>query len=143
MDSNGTNVTRLTYTRAGEAVSSPDGKKVAFNAPSVEKIAGQYWLQLYVMDSDGSNQRMLTTNPDSLFAPCWSPDGLSIAFVVETLKLETIANIFEMDLDGGKRRRLTIGQKIDGKPTYSPDGARLAFQSNRDGNYEIYVMNLR
>ena len=110
---------------------------------SVEKIAGHNWLQLYVMDSDGGNQRMLTTSPNSIFVPCWSPDGVSIACVIEKLGLETIANIFEIDLGGGDMRRLTVGRKIDGRPAYSPDGAKLAFQSNRDGNYEIYVMNLR
>ena len=26
-------------------------------------------------------------------------------------------------------------------PTWSPDGRRIAFTSNRDGNYEIYIMN--
>ena len=26
-------------------------------------------------------------------------------------------------------------------PAWSPDGRRIAFQSNRDGNYEIYLMN--
>jgi TolB protein len=38
---------------------------------------------------------------------------------------------------------LTAGPKIDTHPAISPDGAKLAFQSNRDGNYEIYLMNLR
>jgi hypothetical protein len=52
-----------------------------------------------------------------------------------------MANIFEIDLDGGNLRRLTAGPKVDGRPAFSPDGSRLAFQSNRDGDYEIYVMN--
>ena len=27
-------------------------------------------------------------------------------------------------------------------PVFSPDGTQLAFTSNRDGNPEIYIMNL-
>ena len=72
--------------------------------------------------------------------PCWSPDGASIAFVYEALPG---ANIFQIDLDGKNLRRLTAGPKVDERPAFSPDGSKLAFQSNRDGNYEIYVMNLR
>ena len=29
----------------------------------------------------------------------------------------------------------------DFAPSYSPDGSRIAFLSNRDGNFEIYVMS--
>jgi dipeptidyl aminopeptidase/acylaminoacyl peptidase len=29
----------------------------------------------------------------------------------------------------------------DGDPDWSPDGIKIAFNSNRDGNYEVYVMN--
>ncbi|MBN1658577.1 MAG: PD40 domain-containing protein, partial [Anaerolineae bacterium] len=29
----------------------------------------------------------------------------------------------------------------DGSPCWSPDGKRIAFDSDRDGNWEIYVMN--
>ena len=45
----------------------------------------------------------------------------------------------------GRRRRqrppLTNHDGIDYWPVWSPDGKRIAFTSNRDGNYEIYVMD--
>ncbi|HEY3221871.1 MAG TPA: hypothetical protein VGJ80_14170 [Gemmatimonadales bacterium] len=28
------------------------------------------------------------------------------------------------------------------RPVWSPDGRQLAFSSNRDGAYEVYVMNM-
>jgi Tol biopolymer transport system component len=133
-------ITRLSEARASRAVWSPDATKVAFNAPSLEKIAGHPWLEIFVMESDGGNVRMITRIPNSTFVPCWSPDGASIAFVMEA---EPRANIFQVDLNGGNLRRLTAGPKFDDRPAFSPDGSKLAFQSNRSGNYEIYVMNLR
>jgi Tol biopolymer transport system component len=36
---------------------------------------------------------------------------------------------------------LTHSPGLDARPAWSPDGKRLAFTSNRDGCYQIYVMN--
>jgi len=38
--------------------------------------------------------------------------------------------------------RLTTDPASDFDPTWSPDGTRIAFRSQRDGNDEIYVMNV-
>ena len=46
-----------------------------------------------------------------------------------------------MNADGSDIHRLTRSPGLDVRPTWSPDGTRIAFTSNRDGNYEIYVMN--
>jgi TolB protein len=37
---------------------------------------------------------------------------------------------------------LTDNDAADGSPRYSPDGHWLAFDSFRDGNYEIYLLEL-
>jgi Tol biopolymer transport system component len=42
---------------------------------------------------------------------------------------------------GGQLVQLTDGDGSDLAPAWSPDGRRIAFQSTRDGNWEIYVMN--
>src|SRR5262249_7886288 len=38
--------------------------------------------------------------------------------------------------------RLTNNPAADEMPRWSPDGSKIAFQSNRDGKYEIYVMDV-
>jgi Tol biopolymer transport system component len=51
-------------------------------------------------------------------------------------------NVFATEpLTGSPAQRLTTESADEAQPTYSPDGRRIAFRSNRDGNYEIYVMN--
>ena len=137
MDDAGRNVTRLTTIKATRAAWSPDGRKVAF----VSRTPEIHWLQVFVMDADGSNVKMITRSEHSTFVPKWSPDGARIAFVVEYHGAR--ANIFEIPAEGGNLKRLTVGPKFDGRPAYSPDGTKLAFESNRNGNYEIYVMSLR
>ena len=141
MDDEGRNITRLTTTVARYASFAPDGKKITFVSRSLEMLGGAYWLQVFVMDADGSNLKMLTRIPHSSFVPRWSADGKSITFVIEYHGNR--ANIFEINSEGGPPKRLTAGPKFDGRPAYSPDGSKLAFESNRDGNYEIYVMSLR
>ncbi len=37
--------------------------------------------------------------------------------------------------------RLTDNDAADGVPAWSPDGQRIAFESDRDGDFDIYVMN--
>lgn len=43
---------------------------------------------------------------------------------------------------GAQRRRLTENSFEDALPELGPDGSLIAFHSNRDGNFEIYVMGL-
>ena len=46
-----------------------------------------------------------------------------------------------MTADGNGRRRLTRNRGVDADPTWSPDGLRVAFESKRDGEFGIYVIN--
>jgi hypothetical protein len=46
-----------------------------------------------------------------------------------------------MKANGTEQTRLTSNDATDEFPAFSSDGEKIAFSSNRDGNFEIYVMN--
>ena len=114
---------------------APQQAQIAFHSTR----DGKYNYEIYVMDTDGSNQTRLTDNPKADWFPSWSPDGRRIAFTSN--RDGKYAEIYVMDADGSNQTRLTDNRKDDCIPCWSPDGQSIAFNSYRDGNYEIYVMD--
>ena len=45
-----------------------------------------------------------------------------------------------MNANGSAVTNLTNAASMDRYPVWSPDGKYIAFETNRDGNLEIYVM---
>ena len=125
---------------------SPDGRKLAFL--NDEDCRPQFCFNLYVVGSDGSGLRNLTSKlatgghpgagpPAS--DPAWSPDGRTLAFV----RRNAGHGVYVAKADGSGLRNLTpkpVGAAY-ADPAWSPDGRKLAFVSDRDGNSEVYVMN--
>lgn len=109
---------------------SPDGTQIVF----ASKRDGN--VELYLADADGGNQRRLTQNRKLDYFPDWSPDGRRIAFAV----MEDRA-IYIMDADGSHEQRLTYQGNAE-NPTWSPDGTWIAYQSSKDGDFEIYAIDV-
>ncbi|HEY7326063.1 MAG TPA: hypothetical protein VH592_00380 [Gemmataceae bacterium] len=49
----------------------------------------------------------------------------------------------QQDADGSSVRNLTSHAAQDNYATWSPDGKRIAFISDRDGGYDVYVMEVK
>ena len=97
--------------------------------------------ELYRMLPDGREQIRLTfTAGASEVSPVGSPDGRWIAYV--RTDSDGWPHLWLMNRDGHQARQLTSGSWEDGGPNWSGDGTKLAFASNRDGNWEIYTLQL-
>ena len=89
--------------------------------------------------------------PDDLYELRWvgdprlSPDGLTVAFVVNRIDREAndyASAVWLAPVDGSAPPRpFTSGEKQDVAPRWSPDGSKLAFVSNRDTKAkQLYVI---
>lgn len=119
---------------------SPDGKRLAFTSQRTGDS------DVWVVDVNGRNLRNLTRNPNALDdSPSWSPGGNWIAFGSSRDSASQAENaitgdIYVMDLNGRIVKRLTRAPRGSYGPEWSPDGELIAFNSQRDGNSEVYVM---
>lgn len=99
--------------------------------------------QIYLMNTDGTNQTRLTNNAGNDDAPRWSPNNSKIVFQSDRdVPFCAIFDIYTMNADGSGQTRLTTDINDDSAPVWSPDGTKIAFQSMRNATkYQIYVMN--
>ena len=100
--------------RIGTAQASPDGKHIIYQVGyySVKQNKGHQ--VIYIMDSDGKNNKMLTTSAKTETDAVWIKDGQKIAFLCD-------GQIWEMNPDGSGRNQLTNDKTgIDGFK-FSPD----------------------
>lgn len=123
---------------------SADGEKIAFaNDPSFDP--GDTNGDVYVMNSDGTNQPInLTKNTPTSYegGPAWFPVGHNT--IVFHSNRSGDADLYKLSFDVFGNTTLltplTTNPQNDFSPAVSPDGRKIAFVSNRDGDYEIYVM---
>jgi len=100
---------------------TPDGRIVYWsNAKGTRDI--------WIMDSDGSNQKQLTHEGNN-GRPRVSPDG---SYVVYASSRGGKMNVWRMDIDGSNAKPLTDG-KGNGNPHVSPDGRWVVYTSWNSG----------
>lgn len=113
---------------------SPDGANLVY----VSNQGGAF--DLWIANADGTSPRRLTETPAVETSPRWTPDGQAIVFAAQPAGAR--AQVWIVGVDGSGARPLTEGEATNFEPAVSPDGRTIAFTSTRDGNYEIYLMNL-
>ena len=122
---------------------SPDGNVIAF-----ESFRDSSTSALYVMNADGSNQRIFfDTQGANDSSPAWSPDGTRIAFAVGKICVAPCSEIYVVGVNGNRPTRLTDPNLSSYSPAWSPDNRKVAFSGAPPRvalqvlNPAIYVMN--
>jgi Tol biopolymer transport system component len=157
MKANGAGVTQLTHNLPVEGCSSclkreespswsPDGTKIAFLHPY--SLNGG--LVIYVMNANGTGVTRLFTRfdfirPIFLARVSWEPiTGKIIAFDAQQAPISLgprTYDIWVVNSTGGTASKRTNNPANDRYPAWSPDGTKIAFESDRDGNFEIYAIS--
>jgi len=125
---------------------SPDGKMIAYTAETVSGTYGKDRVSYLAAVSDVSlsGTTALATRSAVISAATlgdrgalFSPDGKKVAFWGWDQSYRALLWIY--DLSSKSVRRLTT-EGFDYNPRWSPDGKQIVFESNRNGNLDIWVM---
>ncbi len=111
---------------------SPDGKTLAF---SCHRGQGA---EMFVIPVDGGTARLISPKPRSWFHG-WSPDGATLVYAAARGSSRHV-DIYTHSVKGGAESRLTQGEGHSDGPDYSHDGRRIYWNSDRDGQAQIWVM---
>jgi TolB protein len=124
----GTGDTELTTIKEhGYPTFSPDGQRISFYH-NVDKI-------LHIINRDGSDKRDIGRGE----YPAWSPAGDQIVY--RGCLGGGKCGLIVANADGSNPQQITTHAN-DAAPRWSPNGGQVVFHSDRDGNWEIYVINI-
>jgi tricorn protease-like protein len=143
MAPDGTDVQRLTTNTAADVnpTWAPHGSRIAF--ASIRD--GVY--EIYVMNANGTGQERTTFTNTVDANPHYgviAGENSSSTRLVYTSSESGNAELYitPTSVINSNRMRLTNNAATDDEAEISPDGTKVAFMSTRDGNREIYVMNI-
>ena len=136
-----------------EAYFSPDGKRLVFQSTREPYACDQ----IFVMNIDGSNVRLISTGKGKTTCAYFIRDGKRLLYSSTHLTSPEcpprpdyskgyvwgVYSAFQIFVatDAGKiLKQLTTGPGYNAEATFSADGKKIVFTSSRDGDLDIYTM---
>jgi Tol biopolymer transport system component len=149
------NIRQLTFGgENAEAYFSIDDSKLIFQYHQGNDSCDQ----IYTMNANGSNKRLVSTGKGRTTCGYYFPDGKRILFSSTHLadsacppkpdyskgyvwQLHPTYEIYTANPDGSNLKPLTTSEGYDAEATISRDGKKIVFTSSRGGDLNIYTMN--
>ena len=150
-----TNVTQLTSQGDhGEAYFSLDGKQLIYQSSRGDMKCDKIW----TMNIDGSDKKMVSPDHGAHTCSFFYPNGEDIVFASTSHIAGACPpkpefpgvryawplypySIFKAKADGSGLTRLTDNPQYDAEPIISNDGKKIVFGSQRENNFDIYIMD--
>ncbi len=101
---------------------------------------------VYVMEDNGRNVIQVTHSEFWDSNPVWLPNGRQILFERDFTRGQAIgqeSKFYILDVESGEADTFMDNHPTDKFPVVSPDGDAVAFNSNRSGEWNIYVQPLK
>jgi dipeptidyl aminopeptidase/acylaminoacyl peptidase len=120
---------------------SPDGRWIAIET---DRYGG---VSVELITPDGIRQATIGSIQYATWFDSWSPDGKSL--LVDSNSGGDY-DIYRYDISGSallqwdllQAKIVSDDNAVEGPAIWSPDGKQIALSSNRDGDFEVYVMNV-
>ncbi|MGF1579803.1 MAG: biopolymer transporter Tol [Gemmataceae bacterium] len=145
-DLDGKKLKRLTNSKGydAEGAYSADGKQIVF----CSNRSGKENLELYIMNSDGTNVRQLTDAPKCYNGgPFFSPDGKRVIFRSDREKKDHL-QLYVINSDGTGEKALTDNLNwVYWAPYWYKDSKHIVYTAANHAvpgrpNYDLYWMNI-
>ena len=150
------NLRQLTFGgQNAEAYWSPDGTKLVFQSTRGDASCDQ----IYVMNADGSDQRMVSTGQGVTTCGYFLPDNNGIVYASTHLvgsdcpprpdrsqgyvwPVHAGYDLFLTDIDGSEPKRLTDAAGYDAEGTVNWANDKIVYTSMASGDLDLWAMNL-
>jgi TolB protein len=98
--------------------------------------------RIAIMDQDGANNRYITDGRTLAVTPRFSPTLQEIVYMAYG-EGTTPPKVYLQNVDSGRRELLGNFPGMSFAPRFSPDGSKVAMSLAKDGNTDLYEMDVR
>lgn len=103
---------------------SPDGKRIVYVRQFADIMTDRRVSNLWIVNTDGSDHRPLTTGSYNDTMPRWSPDGSQLIYLSNK---ESSTQIYRRWMDTGQVAKITSVTQSPANIAWSSDGKTIAF----------------